>query len=220
MLKDFLLWIVSYELWAFSRRDAKERRENFHLLLLHHYITTSLHHYITLRLHSWDAALQQLIFSFHISSQKSPVRDDSFQAGMESVARNACKHDQNDIRVQKARQRDYLLDELTRISCELPPETIHHPYKCYQYADWYSVALCNKFQFNGWKWFLIELISFLFFPAKKRNRKSSPLRINLLKFYRLRWTKINSLRSDSIFVLTAQRQNFLTRFLRGGRDFY
>ena len=64
----------------------------------------------------------------------------------------------------------------------------------------------------------LNLISFLFFTAKKRNRKSSPLRINLLKFYRLRWTKINSLRSDSIFVLTALRQNFLTRFLRGGRD--
>ena len=64
---------------------------------------------------------------------------------------------------------------------------------------------------------IFEKCSFLFFSAKKRNRKSSPLRINLLKFYRLRWTKINSLRSDSIFVLTAQRQNFLTRFLRGGR---
>ena len=55
-------------LGAFSRRNAKERRDNFHLLLLHHSIT--------LRLHSWDADLQQLIFSFHISSQKSSVRDD------------------------------------------------------------------------------------------------------------------------------------------------
>ena len=53
--------------------------------------------------------------------------------------------------------------------------------------------------------YLEEKSPFSFFPQKKRNRKSSPLRINLLKFYRSRWTKINSLRSDSIFVLTAQR---------------
>ena len=52
-------------------------------------------------------------------------------------------------------------------------------------------------------------IDFLFFTAKKRNRKSSPLRLNPLKFHCLRWTKMNSLRSDSIFVLTASTMKFL-----------
>ena len=56
----------------------------------------------------------------------------------------------------------------------------------------------NYFQFN-----------FSYFAAKKRNRKSSPLRLNPLKFHCLRWTKINSLRSDSIFVLTASTIKFL-----------
>ena len=50
---------------------------------------------------------------------------------------------------------------------------------------------------------------FSFFAAKKRNRKSSPRRLNPLKFHCLRWTKINSLRSDSIFVLTASTMKFL-----------
>ena len=82
---------------------------------------------------------------------------------------------------------------------------------------WYGGGLEKVLSYFA-QWISLLNCFFLFFSAKKRNRKSSPLRINLLKFYRLRWTKINSLRSDSIFVSTAQRQNFLTRFLRGGRD--
>ena len=84
---------------------------------------------------------------------------------------------------------------------------------------WYGGGMEKNLSYFA-QWISLLNCFFLFFSAKKRNRKSSPLRINLLKFYRLRWTKINSLRSDSIFVLTAQRQNFLTRFLQGGRDYY
>ena len=42
-------------------------------------------------------------------------------------------------------------------------------------AQWLSSLLFYTIDF------VFEFISFLFFPAKKRNRKSSPLRINTLK---------------------------------------
>ena len=76
----------------------------------------------------------------------------------------------------------------------------------------FSPVLHNGFRF--WIYFLS------LFYRKKEKQKKLAAADKYAKIMILSLNKKNSLRSDSFLFLTLQTHNFLTRFLRGGRDYY
>ncbi len=67
--------------------------------------------------------------------------------------------------------------------------------------------------------FAFELILSLFSRKKEKQKKLAAAE-KYAKIMILSLNKKNSLRSDSFLFLTLQTHNFLTLFLRGGRDYY
>ena len=84
---------------------------------------------------------------------------------------------------------------------------------------WYEEGAREKEVFSCtinslYSWFLS------LFPRKKEKQKKLAAADKYAKIMILSLNKKNSLRSDSFLFLTLQTHNFLTLFIRGGRDYF